>query len=497
MKNLILAIDQGTTGTTLNVINDKGQSVVSASHDFPQIFPQPGWVEHNLEDIWQSFLKCLKDILASDKVDAKNIAAIGITNQRETVALWDRETGAALGNAIVWQCRRTSAFCETLKKKKLAQKIQKKTGLVIDPYFSASKIRWLLDNTPGARKKATQGKVACGTMDSFLIWRLTQGKSHATDVSNASRTQLMNIHTGAWDKDLLKIFQVPENILPEIRCSNDFFGEVSLSKFGLQGIPIYGVAGDQQSALFGQLCFSVGEAKCTYGTGSFILLNTGSKAPISKSGCLTTVAWKLKGDRTMTYALEGSAFVCGAAVQWLRDGLGLISSSHEVESLARQVEDSGGVEFVPALTGMGAPYWDAEARGIICGLTRGSTKAHIARATLDAMALQNTDLLMAMEKDLKKKLKLLRVDGGASENNLLMQIQADTLGVIIRRPKMVETTSAGAAYLAGLGCGLWKSKEDLLKAVEVEREFLPKIKAVEKRKRLARWHRAIKKARTV
>ncbi|MGE3973765.1 MAG: glycerol kinase GlpK [Bdellovibrionales bacterium] len=492
-QKYILSIDQGTTGTTVSLFDRSGQRVCEANEDFKQIFPKPGWVEHDPEDIWNSVRSTIK--LALQKIQAKpeDVAAIGITNQRETVMVWDRATGKPIYNAIVWQCRRTSDFCEKLKKKKLEKVIKEKTGLVIDPYFSASKIRWILDHVSGSMKRAKSGELACGTVDTFLLWRLTGGKSHATDVSNASRTQLMNIKTGKWDAELLKIFGVPEELLPEIRPSSGVFGVTKGMSELVDRTPIAGIAGDQQAALFGQNCFKVGEAKCTYGTGSFLLVNSGTKCLKAKSGALTTIAWQLSEKSPIVYALEGSAFVSGAAVQWLRDGLEFIQSSQDIEGLAKLVQDSDGVEFVPALTGLGAPHWDPEARGLICGLTRGTTKAHLARATLEGIALQNSDLLMAMSKDLGKKISSLRVDGGASANNLLMQIQSDYLNLTLVRPEMVETTSAGAAYLAGLGVGIWKNLTEITKVWKIDRNFKPAMTTKDRTLRLARWKKAIER----
>jgi glycerol kinase len=497
MARFVLSIDQGTTGSTAAVFNADGNLVTQSSLDFRQIYPKPGWVEHDPEDIWKSVTSTIEQVLASSKVSPRDLAAIGITNQRETLVVWDRDSGKPINNAIVWQCRRTTDYCQKMKKKGLEKIIRKKTGLVIDPYFSASKLRWLLDNVPGAKEKARAGKLAFGTIDTFLLWRLTGGAEHATDVSNASRTQLMNIHTGQWDDELLKIFAIPSSLLPEIRASSGIFGVTKKLSFLPDGLPVSGIAGDQQSALFGQACFAPGEAKCTYGTGSFLLVNSGHKAPIAKSGVLTTVAWKLQKDKHLTYALEGSAFICGAAVQWLRDGLGLINSSSEVEKLAGSVASSDGVEFVPTLTGMGAPYWRPEARGMISGLTRGTTKAHLARATLEGMALQNVDLLLAMQKDLGRKIKILKVDGGASENNLLMQIQSDYLGAQLVRPSLVETTAAGAAFLAGLGVGLWKDFSDIQRVWKKDRTFEPHMTAAQRKARLGKWRVAIERASLV
>jgi len=489
----IMAIDQGTTGSTVSILNQSGSLVAKMNEEYPQIFPQPGWVEHNPEDIWKSVTSTIQKALSQAKITGKEIAAIGITNQRETLVLWDKSSGKPVYNAIVWQCRRTQDFCEKLKKDKKQNLIRKKTGLVIDPYFSASKIRWILKNVSSVSERARRGDVLFGNIDTFLLWRLTSGAVHKTDVSNASRTMLMNIHTGEWDDELLKLFTVPAQILPEICDSSGVFGKTQGLGFLPDGIPIAGIAGDQQSALFGQTCFSVGDAKCTFGTGSFLLMNTGSKLVTSKHQMLTTVAWKLPKQK-MTYALEGGAFICGAAVQWLRDGLQIISKSSEVEELARQVSSSEGVEFVPALTGLGAPHWRAEARGVITGLTRGSTKAHIARATLEAMALQNTDILIAMEKDLGKKLRGLRVDGGAAVNNLLMQMQADYMGSSVTRPKQIETTSIGAAYLAGLGVGYWTSLDEIKRIWMIDQEFKAHMSSKSRKARIQNWQKAVEKA---
>jgi len=488
----ILSIDQGTTGTTVSLVNSQGKIAFDSAQDFEQIYPQPGWVEHNPDSIWKTVEACTKDLLSRSGVQPSEIKAIGITNQRETVIVWDRKTHKPVYNAIVWQCRRTTDFCKKLQKYK--KKISAKTGLVIDPYFSASKIRWILDNDKSLKSRVKNAELACGTIDTFLIWKLTSGSSHVTDVSNASRTQLMNIKTGKWDAELLKIFGVDKNLLPEIKPSSGVLGHTQGLSFLPDGIPIAGVAGDQQAALFGQACFDVGEAKCTFGTGSFMLMNTGSKMVLSKSGLLTTVAWQLAGDKNLTYALEGSVFICGAAVQWLRDNMMFIRQSPEVEELAKEVTDSAGVEFVPALTGLGAPYWNPEARGVICGLTRGTTRAHIARATLESMALQNTDVLLAMQKDLKKNLKKLKVDGGAAANNLLMQIQSDYLNVETIRPSSVETTSLGAAYLAGIGVGLWKGVQDIRRIWNIDRVFKPQMNPQKRKERFARWHKAIERA---
>ena len=471
MASFVLAIDQGTTGSTVALVDQRGQLRARVSYEFPQIYPKPGWVEHRPEDIWASVLKGIRAILRKKLCKATDIVAIGITNQRETTLLWDRNSGEALHNAIVWQCRRTTDFCQSLKARGLEAKIKRKTGLVLDPYFSGSKFRWLLNNAPRARSLVKQGRVIGGNIDTYLVWKLSAGDSHVTDVSNASRTSLMNLRTVSWDPGLLDIFDVPKTLLPRIVPSSGVMAHTRAVAGLPDGIPISGVAGDQQAALFGQACFAPGDAKCTFGTGSFILMNTGSAPLSSKSGLLTTVAWQLAGDKKPTYALEGGAFICGAAVQWLRDEMRFIRKAADIEQLAGTVADHGGVEFVPALTGLGAPYWDPQARGTISGLTRGAHRGHIARATLDAMALQNVDILQAMEKDLQKRLRPLRVDGGAAANDLLMQIQADVLGRKLIRPVLTETTVAGASYLAGLGVGLWGSKKDIQAIWKSEREF--------------------------
>ncbi len=493
MSSFIMAIDQGTTSSRTCIIDKKGKLVAEARESFKQIFPEPGWVEHDPEDIWYSTQRSMRLALEKAKLKGRDIAAIGITNQRETVLVWDSKTGKAPHNAIVWQCRRTQRICEKLKKAKKENLITKKTGLVLDPYFSASKIQWIFKHSPAAKQLLKQKRAVAGTIDTFLLWRLTEGQSHKTDVSNASRTMLMNIHTGNWDSELLKLFQIHPDILPEICPSNSDFGVTRGLGFLPDGIPIAGIVGDQQAALFGQACFSVGDAKCTFGTGSFLLMNCGSKAVSSKNKLLTTVAWKLK-DEKMTYALEGGAFVCGAAVQWLRDGLSLFEKSSDIEDLANTVSSTDGVEFVPALTGLGAPYWRPEARGVIWGLTRGTTKAHIARATLEAMALQNVEILNTMQKDLGKKMRAVRVDGGAAANNLLMQIQADYCGTTVIRPQNLETTALGAAFMAGLGIGYWSSVAEISKVWKKEKEFTVKYSAKQRKDRLSRWIEAVKKA---
>jgi glycerol kinase len=493
MAEFVLAIDQGTTGSTVALMDARGKLRASANYEFPQLYPQPGWVEHRPADIWASVGKGIRAILRRRVCKPSEIAAIGITNQRETALLWDRRSGEALNNAVVWQCRRTTDFCEALRSAGHEATIRERSGLVLDPYFSASKYRWLLKNTPGISRLLKNGQVAGGTIDSYLIWRLSGGDQHLTDVSNASRTSLMNIGSRQWDEQLLDLFEVPAAILPRITASSGQLGTTRGVPGLPDGIPITGVAGDQQAALFGQACFNPGDAKCTYGTGSFIVMNTGPEPLLSDSGLLTTVAWQLGEKGRPVYALEGGAFICGAAVQWLRDGLKLIKRAPQVEDLARQVEDHGGVEFVPALTGLGAPHWAPEARGVITGLTRGSTNGHIARATLDAMALQNADILRAMERDMGRRMRPLRVDGGAAANDLLMQIQADVLGRKLIRPEVIETTVAGACYLAGMGVGLWRSTAELRKIWAVQREFSAQMKAPARRKRLASWDAAIQR----
>ena len=493
---VILAIDQGTTGTTVAVMNTRGVLLGSGNHEFPQIFPKPGWVEHEPEAIWKSVLKGIRAVFRKGLCKPADIACIGITNQRETALLWERRTGKPVGRAIVWQCRRTASFCESLRKKGLEPMVRDRTGLVLDPYFSASKCRWLLNGIDGARGRARQGEIAAGTIDAYLLARLTGGAVHATDVSNASRTSLMNLRTLDWDPELLKLFNVPRGVLPDIVPSSGGLGKTAGVPGLPDGIPITGVAGDQQSALFGQAGFDRGAAKCTFGTGSFILMNTGHDRLHSDAGLLSTIAWQLPGQQTPVYALEGGAFICGAAVQWLRDELGLIKRAPDIERLAATVPDAGGVEFVPALTGLGAPHWDPDARGVISGLTRGAGAAHIARATLEAMALQNVDILRAMERDLGRRMGELRVDGGAAANNLLMQLQADYLGREIIRPKVIETTVAGACFLAGLGVGIWKDTDALAKVWRADQRFPSRMGTGPRRRRLESWQQAVGRAKT-
>lgn len=489
MTKYILAIDQGTTSSRAFVMDEKLQVLGKGQKEFKQIFPKPGWVEHSLDEIWMATSAVIAEAIAASNVAPEKIAAIGITNQRETTGLWERKTGKPIHNAIVWQCRRTSDTCQVLKDNGHETQVKKTTGLVLDPYFSATKIAWLLDNVSAARQMANDGELAFGTIDTFLIWKLTGGAVHATDVSNASRTSLMDLATCTWSRHLCDLFRVPESVLPQIVASSGVIGETCGLSVLPDGIPITGIAGDQQAALFGQACFAPGEAKCTYGTGSFLLMNTGDKIVASEKGLLTTVAWKM-GD-TVTYALEGASFIAGAAVQWLRDGLGIIQKSEEVEALASSVPDSGGVTFVPALAGLGAPHWNPEARGIITGLTRGATKAHIARATLEGIAWQQYDLLAAMQAESGIRLKELRVDGGATHNNLLMQIQSDFLQVNLVRPKMTETTILGAAMLAGLGAKVWKSTQDLIHTWQADKRFTPKMDTDIQQKLHAQWGHAV------
>jgi len=493
MSDLVLAIDQGTTGTTVLILDHGLNLLAKKNNEFPQYYPEQGWVEHDLDEIWQCTVRTIQEAIQMAGVDANRIAAIGITNQRETTGIWNRKTGRPIHKAIVWQDRRTADFCNKLKKKAgMEAKIRKKTGLVIDAYFSGTKIKWLLDKVPSAREQAKQGELAFGTIDTYLVFKLSNGAAHVTDVSNASRTLLMNLKTLEWDSELMKILTVPQEILPKIASSSEVYSHTKGVPGLPDGIPISGMAGDQQAALFGQACFEAGSAKCTFGTGSFILMNTGSKIVTSKNKMLTTVAWKI-GNKT-SYALEGSAFIAGAAVQWLRDGLKLIGSAPEIEALAASVPDSHGVTFVPALVGLGAPHWRPEARGLISGLTRATTKAHLARATLEGIAFLQFDILQAMAKDLGKKLKILKVDGGASVNNLLMQFLTDILRVKIVRPKMVETTGLGAAFLAGLAVGVWKDQQDIVRSWVMDQQFEAKMPPAEAKKHTERWQEAVRKA---
>jgi glycerol kinase len=486
----ILALDQGTTSSRAILFDQTGSISAVAQKEFPQIFPKPGWVEHDPADIWSSQAEVAKEALTQAGVNASEVAAIGLTNQRETTVVWDRRTGQPISNAIVWQDRRTAGFCDQLKRRGLAKMIRKKTGLVVDAYFSATKLHWILQNVPGARARARAGQLAFGTVDSWLVWNLTGGRAHVTDPSNASRTMLFNIHTGDWDEELLKIFGVPRAILPEVHSSSEVYGESSVLGPPLR---IAGIAGDQQAALFGQACHQSGMAKNTYGTGCFMLMHTGAKPVASKNNLLTTIAWRI-GPHT-EYALEGSVFIAGAVVQWLRDGLGLIRSSADVERLAAQVPDTHGVYFVPAFAGLGAPHWDPYARGLIAGLTRGTRATHLARAALESIAYQVTDLLEAMRADSGIRLKELRADGGACSNDLLMQLQADLLAVPVVRPKVSETTALGAAYLAGLAVGFWKNRAEIAAQWQVDQKFVPVMKSSQRVQLRAGWQKALQRAK--
>jgi glycerol kinase len=492
MAKLILAIDEGTTGTTALLLNRNLKVLGRATVEFPQIFPQPGWVEHNPTEIMKSVGLAVKKALKKAKAKGKDVAAIGITNQRETTVLWDKKTNEPVHNAIVWQCRRTADICNELKKKGHLRLVRNRTGLVLDPYFSGTKLTWIFRNNKKLAKRAARGELAFGTIDSFVVSQLSGGTAHVTDVSNASRTLLFNIKTLKWDAKLADMLEVPMEILPEVRSCSEVYGETYGLSFLPDGIPICGMAGDQQAALFGQACFEPGSAKTTFGTGSFTLLNTGDKPVMSKNGMLTTVGWTINGKTT--YALEGSAFIAGAAVQWLRDGMQLFDDAPKVEKLAAKVDSSDGVYFVPALVGLGAPHWRPEARGVITGLTRGTTRAHIARATLEGIAFSVYDIVSAMEAESKISLKELKVDGGACANNLLMQFQSDILGNKIVRPKLIETTALGAAFLAGLSAGIWKSQNDIKKTWKQDRVFSPMMKRSEARKLIAGWQEAVKKA---
>lgn len=493
MKKYILALDQGTTSSRAIVFDHDGSIVSVAQKEFKQIFPQPGWVEHDPEEIWSTQLGVAAEAITKAGLSTENIHAIGITNQRETTVVWDRNTGKPIYNAIVWQDRRTADFCDELKRKNLHILIQQRTGLVVDAYFSASKVKWILDNVEGARTRAEKGELCFGTVDTWLLWNLTKGQVHATDVSNASRTMLMNLQTLQWDGELEKIFNIPGNMLPQIRSSSEVFGTTQ-NILTATNIPIAGIAGDQQSALFGQLCTHPGMVKNTYGTGCFMLMNTGEKAVISKNNLLTTVAWKINGKTE--YALEGSVFIAGAVVQWLRDGLGIIRSSTDIEKLAAKVPDSDGVYMVPAFTGLGAPYWNQHARGTIVGITRGTTAAHFAKAALDSIAYQTADVLKAMEADSGIEIKELRVDGGATVNNLLMQFQSDLLNTAVVRPRITEITALGAAYLAGLATGYWNSIDEIQEQWQVDRKFESSMDEDKRESLMNGWKKAVKAAQS-
>jgi glycerol kinase len=490
MKKFILALDQGTTSSRAIVFDHNGKPAATAQKEFTQHYPKPGWVEHNADEIWSSQLGVANEAIAAAGLKSTDIAAIGITNQRETTIVWDRKTGKPVHNAIVWQDRRTADFCDNLKKEIFATKIPEKTGLIIDAYFSATKIRWILDNVSNAREKAQKGDLAFGTVDSWLIWNLTRGKVHVTDVTNASRTMLYNIHTLQWDEELLKIFDIPASILPEVKSSSEPYGNTD-GCFS-SSIPVAGIAGDQQAALFGQMCVEPGMVKNTYGTGCFMVMNIGTRPIESKSKLLTTIAWKV-GNKT-EYALEGSIFIAGAVVQWLRDSLGIIKNSSDVEKLAAKVKSSEGVYFVPAFAGLGAPYWNQHARGTITGLTRGSTAAHIARAALDSIAYQTLEVLQAMKNDSGINIRELRVDGGATVNNNLMQFQADLLQANVVRPKITETTALGAAYLAGLAVNYWNDLKEIREQWQVDRVFKPSIPGYETLSLVKGWKQAINAA---
>ena len=491
MASYIMALDAGTTSNRCILFNRQGDICAMAQKEFTQYFPQPGWVEHNAQEIWSTMLGTAVEAMSQVDAKAENIAAIGITNQRETTVVWDRKTGEPVGRAIVWQCRRTADYCDALKDSGLTETIREKTGLVVDAYFSATKLHWILENVPGARERAEAGELLFGTVETWLIWKLTGGKVHVTDYSNASRTMLFNIHTLTWDEDILRELQIPASMLPQVMPSSGIYGETDPSLFG-GAIPIAGAAGDQQAALFGQTCFSAGEAKNTYGTGCFLLMNTGDTPVISKNGLVTTIAWGLDGQ--VTYALEGSVFSAGSAVQWLRDEMRLIDSAADSAYMAAKVIDTNGCYIVPAFTGLGAPYWDPYARGTIVGLTRGVNKYHIVRATLESIAYQTADILRAMNADSGITLSALNADGGASANDLLMQMQADTIGAPVQRPRCVESTAMGAAYLAGLAVGYWTGLADVLRNRAIDRVFYPSIGQAERDKRLKGWEKAVKYA---
>jgi len=491
-KKYVLALDQGTTSSRSILFDESSNIVAVAQKEFTQIFPKPGWVEHNANEIWSTQIGTMAEVVANAGIDPSEIAAIGITNQRETTVVWEKATGKPVYNAIVWQSRQTMGICDDIKAKGLADKFRQKTGLVVDAYFSGTKVKWILDNVEGARAKAEAGELLFGTIDTWLIWKLSGGKVHVTDYSNASRTLMYNIRDLKWDDELLEILTVPKSMLPEVRPSSEVYGLTAPAVFQGAEIPIAGAAGDQQAALFGQTCFRPGMAKNTYGTGCFMLMNTGSELYTSKNGLLTTIAWGIEGK--VEYALEGSIFVAGSAVQWLRDGLKAIEAAPDSEYYAGKVSDAEGVYVVPAFVGLGAPYWDMKARGAILGLTRGTTKGHIIRATLDSMAYQTKDVLGAMEADSGIKLQALKVDGGAVANNLLMQFQSDILGVPVDRPVVTETTALGAAYLAGLAVGVWANKEDLIQNWQLNRRFEPTMGADERAKLYAGWQKAVKRS---
>lgn len=492
MEKFILAIDQGTTSSRAIIFNKSGEIVYSSQREFTQYFPKSGWVEHNANEIWSSVLSCIASCLSESGVRPEQIVGIGITNQRETTVVWDKESGKPVYNAIVWQSRQTTSICNELKEAGYEDTVQKKTGLLIDPYFSGTKVKWILDNVAGVREKANKGEVLFGTIDSWLIWKLSGGKAHVTDYSNASRTLMYNIHELKWDEELLDMFTVPVSMLPEVRPSSETYALTADYHFFGREVPIAGVAGDQQAALFGQACFEEGMAKNTYGTGCFMLMNTGEKPVESNHGLLTTIAWGLDGK--VTYALEGSIFIAGAAIQWLRDGLNLIQSAEESEQYANNVVSTEGVYVVPAFVGLGTPYWDSDVRGAVFGITRGTSKDHFIRATLESLAYQSKDVLSAMEQDSSITLKTLRVDGGAVKNNFLMQFQSDVLQVPVERPVVNETTALGAAYLAGLAVGFWKGSEEIAEQWKVDSSFEPKMKVEEQKSLYEGWKKAVNAA---
>lgn len=491
MSKYLVALDQGTTSSRAIIFDKQGNIINSAQMEFTQIFPQAGWVEHDPMEIWSSQLAVLTETKARSGIDASDIAAIGITNQRETTIVWDRHTGKPVYNAIVWQCRRTAEYCDSLKAKGLEKTIKEKTGLVVDAYFSATKVRWILENVEGARERAEKGDLLFGTVDSWLVWKLTGGRCHITDYSNASRTMMFNIHTLDWDDEILKELNIPKSMLPEVKPSSHVYGNTESEYLGGE-VPIAGIAGDQQAALFGQCCFDTGMVKNTYGTGCFILMNTGETAVTSQNGLVTTIAWGAEGK--VEYALEGSIFVAGAAIQWLRDGLRMIDNAAFTEAYAKKVEDSNGVYVVPAFVGLGAPYWDQYARGTIVGLTRGVEKEHFIRATLESLAYQSYDVIKAMEADAGVRLKELRVDGGAAANNFLMQFQSDILGTNVVRPKIIESTALGAVYLAGLAVGYYENKSDILQNVAVDKNFQPNMDDDVRTALVAGWSEAVKRS---
>jgi len=490
----VLAIDQGTTGTTVMVLNHDSVVIGEMYSEFEQHYPRPGWVEHDANEIWDVSMQVVEDALNEAGVSAGDLAAVSVTNQRETIVLWDRETGEPVHNAIVWQDRRTAEFCDELMERGLEDTFRNKTGLVIDPYFSGTKVRWMFENVEGLRERAQNGEIAFGTIDSWMVWNLTGGKVHITDYSNASRTLIYNIYDLKWDEELLEILEVPKEVLPEVKPSSYVFGETDPDSFFEAAVPVAGIAGDQQAALFGQACYEPGLAKNTYGTGSFVLMNTGTEAVPSNEGLLTTIAWGI-GDEPVVYALEGAIFITGAAVQWLRDGLEIIEDAAETEELAKSIDSNDGVYFVPALVGLGAPHWDSYARGTIVGITRGNTRAHLARAALESMAYQTRDVVRAMERDSGIEVKEFRADGGAVANTFLMQFQADILGVSVEVPEIVETTAVGSAYMAGLATGFWESKEELAEKWSLQRRYDPEMGEEERERLHQLWLKAVERAK--